>query len=164
MRRIVSTRTRQGFIVTTPRARLAQRPGERRALQPAGLGELEQELDLPVARALPRAVRGEASEQLERVLVLGEHQRDEVGDALLAGALGEPLEQAGADAAVLPLVVDRDRGLRVGPLFVRTKRATPTIPVSGSIAASASWSWWSMSVRYSRSRSERSVSGEKKRR
>ena len=55
------------------------------------------QLELPGAGpARRRIVGGDAAEQLERVLVLGEHGRDEALDPVLAGPLDEPLEQRGA--------------------------------------------------------------------
>ena len=51
--------------------------------------------------------------------VVGQHDRREAPDALLAGPVGEPAQERGADPAPLPVVGDREGDLgAVGPRVV----------------------------------------------
>ncbi len=111
---------RHGLIVTPLAAACRARP---RTVSPSSRfrGQLDQELEVAVLALRGGVVGGEPLEQLDRGLVLLEDHRDEVRDALLAGALDELLEQRGGDAASLPVVDHRDGDLgdrRVGRAHV----------------------------------------------
>ena len=59
----------------------------------------------------------QALDQAQHRRVVGDQQRGEARDALLAGALGQGLGESRADAVVLPIVGDRDGelgGVRMG--------------------------------------------------
>ena len=68
------------------------------------------ELDLRAERAVDGVA--EVAEQAERLGILSQHERGESFDALLVGALDQPVEQLRAHATVLPVVGDDDRALR----------------------------------------------------
>ena len=79
-----------------------QRAPEQRLGDAAGLRKVEDELHVSAGAAVPLRVRSEVREQLERVPVVAQDERDEALDSLVAGPFDEPFEQRGGGAAALP--------------------------------------------------------------
>ena len=115
--------------------------------------ELDVDLELAVAGVADLEL-AESVEQRDHGVVEREQARLEALDAVLARPLGEPPQQLAAEAAVLPLVDDRDRrlgDLGLGLAGARSARRRRPRRSAASRAPSASWSTWSTSVKYASS-------------
>jgi hypothetical protein len=90
-------------------------PGVDRVLCAGGGGDREAEPDSAVV-GIELPLHGEAGvgEDLQHRRVLGQRLRDEPAQAVLAGQRGQVLQQQCADAAVLLVVRDEERDLRIG--------------------------------------------------
>ena len=107
------------------------------------------DLVLPGAGSAADQAGRSVSQQSGHRYVFGRDQRGEPADALLAGTIRQPGQQFAAQTPALPVIGDRDGdvgGVRV--IGVPVNRAMPTPrPSPLSRAPSASWSWWSRSVK-----------------